>query len=303
MKAYIQSKGKDTADLEQYFDLIEALEAGGHLRPSRSGLVYIRDDQSLPISNLMSSRYCHFGATLALGQLHRLTTPIGLAWQKYSTELQQTVRHLDLAKKVVELCHLAATSTETGLPPLKFFVDERRGGGGGGVLTGAQQSINLESSNHASPPPEVFCWSESGLSESSSSCQRSASSSSRSFDLGPQLAESYFVLWRLTGDPRYREYAWSLTKAIYKHARTVNGYAQVRDVLSMPAAKEDYQPPNFLSATLKYLYLIFADDNTQLPLPLSLDSWVFTGDGQPLPVCESSVCFEGSPGSPLSDTN
>lgn len=301
MKAYIQSKGKDTADLEQYYDLIEALETGGHLRPSRSGLVYIRDDQSLPISNLMSSRYCHFGATLALGQLHRLTTPIGIAWQKYSTELQQTVRHLDLAKKVVELCHLAATSTETGLPPLKFFVDERRGGGG--VLTGAQQSLNLESSNHASPPPEVFCWSESGLSESSSSCQRSASSSSRSFDLGPQLAESYFVLWRLTGDPRYREYAWSLTKAIYKHARTVNGYAQVRDVLSMPAAKEDYQPPNFLSATLKYLYLIFADDNTQLPLPLSLDSWVFTGDGQPLPVCESSVCFEGSPSSPLSDTN
>lgn len=280
VKAYIQSKGKDVSDLQQYYDQIEALETSGHLRTSRSGLVYIRDDQSLPISNLMSSGYCHFGATLALGQLHRLGTPIGAAWrsQKYSADLQRTVRHLDLAKKVVELCHLAATSTETGLPPQKFFVDET-------AVLGQNQ--NLES---ASSTPEVFCWSE-GLENS---CQRS-SSSSRSFDLGPQLAESYFVLWRLTGDYRYREYAWDLTKAIYKHARTANGYAEIRDVLKIPASKEDHQPSTFLSATLKYLYLIFTDDTNRDQL-LPLDGWVFTKDGQPLPVCESNLCYESADG-------
>ena len=96
------------------------------------------------------------------------------------------------------------------------------------------------------------------------------------------MAESYFVLYRLTKEQKYREYAWELARAIHKHCRTKNGYAQVRDVMEMPTTKEDSQPPVFLSATLKYLYLTFAPDDL-----LPLDQWVFNTDGQPLPICET----------------
>jgi mannosyl-oligosaccharide alpha-1,2-mannosidase len=247
VKAYIQSKGRDVQDLSEYYAFIDSLEKNGYLRQTKSGLWYVRE--LLPM-NYMNSWYCHFGAMLALGQFDKLQSRLVDAWQEDVQELKRTVRHLDMAKQITELCHISTKWTETGLPPLKFFVDEES---------------TADSHNQ-----EVFCWKDK--------CQ----SESRAFALNPQLAESYFVLYRLTKEEKYREYAWDLARAIHKHCRTKNGYAQVRDVMEMPTKKEDSQPPVFLSATLKYLYLTFAADDL-----LPLDQWVFNADGQPLPVCEA----------------
>lgn len=80
------------------------------------------------------------------------------------------------------------------------------------------------------------------------------------------LAESYFVLYRLTKQEKYREYAWELVKAL-----SVNGTAD----------KEARLPHSmYLSATLKYLWLIFSEGDV---LPLS--QWVFNEAGQPMPIC------------------
>ena len=97
-----------------------------------------------------------------------------------------------------------------------------------------------------------------------------------------ELAESNFILWRLTRDPKYRDYAWQMAQAIKRHCQVENGggFGLIKDVDVIPTTKYDYQPPEFLSATLKYLYLTFAEDDL-----LPLDQWIFNAKGHPLPIC------------------
>ncbi|KAJ3756199.1 glycoside hydrolase, partial [Lentinula raphanica] len=69
--------------------------------------------------------------------------------------------------------------------------------------------------------------------------------------------ESLFIAWRLTGDIRYRTYAWArIFTSIEKHARVPGGgYATVLDV-------EFGHGDVFLAdETLKYLYLIFSESS------------------------------------------
>ena len=107
------------------------------------------------------------------------------------------------------------------------------------------------------------------------------------FFSSPELAESYFVLWRLTHNPKYREQAWQLAVAIERHCKTESGgYGKVRDVNVIPTRKRDEQPSVFLSGTLKYLYLTFTAD-TVLPL----DQWTFNAVGHPLPVCGNNGAY------------
>ncbi|KAH9389387.1 Mannosyl-oligosaccharide 1,2-alpha-mannosidase IB [Tyrophagus putrescentiae] len=102
----------------------------------------------------------------------------------------------------------------------------------------------------------------------------------KSYYLSPELAESYFILWRTTKDQQYREAAWEMARALKRYAQTESGgFAGFEDVTKVDKRKDD-QPSIFLSATLKYLYLTFTDDSV-----LPLDKWVFNSAGHPLPIC------------------
>lgn len=97
----------------------------------------------------------------------------------------------------------------------------------------------------------------------------------------PYLAETYFIMYRLTGDKKYQDWAWELTQAIYQHCETPSGgYSGLSDVNSVPALWNNFQRPNFISGTLKFLYLIFADHSS-----FPLERWIFNSQGHPLPVC------------------
>ncbi|KAJ7223606.1 glycoside hydrolase [Mycena pura] len=78
--------------------------------------------------------------------------------------------------------------------------------------------------------------------------------------LRPETVESLFIAWRLTGDVRYRTAAWGIFQAIEKHCRLPSGYATVLDVDTVPVRHDDKQETFFLSETLKYLFLTFADE-------------------------------------------
>ena len=95
----------------------------------------------------------------------------------------------------------------------------------------------------------------------------------------PELAESFFVLWRLTKQRKWREYAWKLAESIDLNCGTPHGFAGCERVDQTPLKRFTYQPVHLVSATLKYLYLIFAEDDT-----IELDKWVFNAFGHPLPV-------------------
>ncbi|KAJ7115334.1 glycoside hydrolase [Mycena epipterygia] len=103
--------------------------------------------------------------------------------------------------------------------------------------------------------------------------------------LRPEISESVFLAWRLTGDPRYRTYAWDIFSAIEKHCRLPGGgYATVMDVDTVPVTYADKQETFFLSETLKYLFLTFADEDV-----LSLHDVVFNTEAHPLPIFNPSI--------------
>ncbi|XP_047128669.1 mannosyl-oligosaccharide 1,2-alpha-mannosidase IA isoform X1 [Hydra vulgaris] len=97
--------------------------------------------------------------------------------------------------------------------------------------------------------------------------------------LRPETVETYFVMWRLTHEQKYRDWAWDVVEALEKHCRIGVGYSGIRNVDSTPVNHDDVQQSFFLAETLKYLYLIFSDDQL-----ISLDEWVLNTEAHPLPI-------------------
>jgi mannosidase alpha-like ER degradation enhancer 2 len=95
------------------------------------------------------------------------------------------------------------------------------------------------------------------------------------YKLRPEIVESAYVLYKKTGDPRYLEMGRTFLAALVAHCRTADGYTVVDDVTTMKQG--DLMPSYFLAETLKYLYLLFATDET-----LSFDAVVFNTEAHPL---------------------
>lgn len=104
--------------------------------------------------------------------------------------------------------------------------------------------------------------------------------------LRPETFESYFIMWRLTHDQKYRDWGWDAVQALEKHCRTPTGYSGLKNVYHTDPVKDDVQQSFFLAETLKYLYLLFSDD-TLLPL----DEWVFNTEAHPLPVKDRNSLY------------
>ena len=102
--------------------------------------------------------------------------------------------------------------------------------------------------------------------------------------LRPEVVESLFYLWRITGKERYRNYAWKIFLAFEKVARQPKGgYCALRDGMTCPrGSASEYadvgsMPSFWVGETLKYFYLIFSD---RVPLK----HWVFTTEAHPMPL-------------------
>ncbi|GAA96547.1 glycoside hydrolase family 47 protein [Mixia osmundae IAM 14324] len=103
--------------------------------------------------------------------------------------------------------------------------------------------------------------------------------------LRPETVESLFLAYRQTGDPKYREWGWKIFEAFERHAKIkTGGYATVRDVDELPVQHENRMETFWLSETLKYLYLLFADASV-----LPLNENVFNTEAHVLPVFTPKV--------------
>lgn len=117
--------------------------------------------------------------------------------------------------------------------------------------------------------------------------------SDRYYILRPEVIESYMYMWRLTHDPKYREWGWEAVQALEQHCRVDSGFSGIRDVYTTTVSHDNMQQSFFLSETLKYLYLLFSDDDL-----LPLEDWVFNTEAHPLPIirrsCQNHVTQTGS---------
>ncbi|XP_071782759.1 mannosyl-oligosaccharide 1,2-alpha-mannosidase IA isoform X2 [Centroberyx gerrardi] len=112
--------------------------------------------------------------------------------------------------------------------------------------------------------------------------------SDRYYILRPEVIESYMYMWRLTHDPKYREWGWEAVEALEQHCRVDSGFSGIRDVYATAVGHDNMQQSFFLSETLKYLYLLFSDDDL-----LPLEDWVFNTEAHPLPVVRKSCLQDG----------
>ncbi|KAK6456147.1 mannosyl oligosaccharide 1,2-alpha-mannosidase [Scheffersomyces xylosifermentans] len=99
----------------------------------------------------------------------------------------------------------------------------------------------------------------------------------------PETVESLFILYRLTGDEKYRKYGYEIFQNFIKYTKVVNkdgdiAFTSLRDVTVIPPKTKDNMESFWYAETLKYLYLLFDDTNL-----LPLDKYVFNTEAHPFP--------------------
>lgn len=95
------------------------------------------------------------------------------------------------------------------------------------------------------------------------------------YPLRPEIIESAYYLYRITGDTAYQHMGASFFRALRRHCRTEAGYAELADVVTK--RQHDMMESFFLAETMKYCYLLFAD-----PSLIDLRSVVFNTEAHPI---------------------
>jgi hypothetical protein len=116
--------------------------------------------------------------------------------------------------------------------------------------------------------------------------------------LRPETVETYFYLWRATHDPKYRDWGFEVMKAINKHLKIDGaGYAGAINVHAVPARHNDNMETFWFAETLKYLYLLFSEDEK-----IDLHRWVFNTEAHPFRIQQPKPAETESPQDDKSDS-
>jgi len=92
--------------------------------------------------------------------------------------------------------------------------------------------------------------------------------------LRPENIESVFYLYRKTKNPKYLQMGKTFFDSIEKYCKLDEGYASLKNIMSKE--KMDSMESFYLAETLKYLYLIFAPEET-----FDLQKCVFNTEAHP----------------------
>ena len=64
--------------------------------------------------------------------------------------------------------------------------------------------------------------------------------------LRPEAVESFYVMWRVTGERKWRERGWEVFEAVQREAKVRedegSGYASLKDVYEVGAERKDEMP-------------------------------------------------------------
>ncbi len=95
------------------------------------------------------------------------------------------------------------------------------------------------------------------------------------YQLRPEIIESTYYLYHLTGDAKYLSMGQTFLQSLLKYCRTSDAFAALDDVRSKQ--KSDSMESFFFAETLKYLYLLYAP-----PFTLDFNAIVFNTEAHPL---------------------
>ncbi|KAG0049833.1 phosphatidylinositol-3,5-bisphosphate 5-phosphatase [Gryganskiella cystojenkinii] len=231
---------------EQYITAVEAMHQYLISRPSKKSEPYlvlgVYDTATETLVPKMDHLSCFAPGLLALG-----------------SKVLGRPKDLTAARGLMETCFLSYRNSATGLgaDEIAFLVTGASSGAGVGAKTGSgAESMSKGSKEFEMPQPRGFYVIDG------------------EYGLRPETVESLFVMYRVTGDAAYQDYAWTIVQAIEKNCRTQYGYSTLANVMDASEGMTDRMPSHFLAQTLKYLYLIFSP-----PELVSLDEYLFTTEG------------------------
>ncbi|CAK9166357.1 unnamed protein product [Ilex paraguariensis] len=254
LKVWLQHRESNWTYLYDMYE--EAMKGVRHLLVRKSipnELVFVGELPFGPngaFSPKMDHLVCFLPGTLALGATKGLTKEKAMKGNLLKFE---DIENLKLAEDLAKTCFEMYSVTSTGLAPeIAHFNVEGNSEEG---LDGGNKSskyVNDIIIKHAD----------------------------RHNLLRPETVESLFILYRITEDPKYREWGWEIFEAFEKYTKVDSGgYTSLEDVTMLPPQKRDKMETFFLGETLKYLYLLFGDSNL-----IPLDQFVFNTEAHPIPI-------------------
>jgi len=240
LKAWLQTDQKGTKLRTRYDAAVSALSK--HLvQRTSNGVAFVAEAYPHgPLRPKMDHLACFLPGMLALGATTASVAPAASVNASVIREQLSAAEQMQLAEELMETCWLLYARTPTGLAAeIAVFHADGRGG-----------------------------------------VDFSSSSQDRHSLLRPETTESLFVMWRLTKDAKYRARGWAIFEAFRSFARVESGgYASVESVYELQVQLRDSMETFWLSETLKYLWLLFSEDDV-----LPLDEWVLNTQAHPLPI-------------------
>ncbi|KAF9467829.1 glycoside hydrolase family 47 protein [Collybia nuda] len=168
----------------------------------------------------------------------------------YGGRLLNNQTIIDYGLQLVDACWNTYASTATGIGPEGFaFISSDGNFTGGSAPSTSQIAFNAQHGFYIT---------------------------SSAYILRPEVLESNFYAYRVTGDTKYLDRAASAVDSFNKFLSTPNGFAGINNVNSASSSKIDDTESFWFAEVLKYLYLTFDD-----PKHISLDEWVFNTEAHP----------------------
>ncbi|KAJ7824748.1 glycoside hydrolase family 47 protein [Mycena olivaceomarginata] len=178
-------------------------------------------------------------------------------------KLLQNQTIIDIALDLNEGCWNTYASTATGIGPEAFAFISSDGSFTGGSTSSAAQTA---------------FYNQHGYYITSSA-----------YILRPEVLESNFHAWRVTGDTKYLDRAASAIDSFNKFLPATVAFAGLNNVNSVNGGLIDDEESFWFAEVLKYLYLTFDD-----PAHISLDEWVFNTECQPFKAPPALDSYAGS---------
>lgn len=131
--------------------------------------------------------------------------------------------------------------------------------------------------------PEGFAWTVNGSDSAPPADQKEFYEragfwvTSGYYILRPEVLESFYYAYRITGDDKYREWSWNGYLAINASCAAGSGYAELYDVTANATSLQhlDEQDSFFFAEVLKYAYLIQTPDAEYQTNNNGVNAWVF----------------------------
>ncbi|KAF7585273.1 maturation of Asn-linked oligosaccharides protein [Aspergillus hancockii] len=112
--------------------------------------------------------------------------------------------------------------------------------------------------------PESFGWDPKSVPAAQMELYERAGFyvNSGAYILRPEVIESFYYAYRVTGQEIYREWVWKAFEAINKYCRTSSGFAGLTNVNAVNGGdRYDNQESFMFAEVLKYTYLTFSSDD------------------------------------------